>query len=52
MLPFEEKIWGGQRRSVPATVGRMLGQSRESLPAGSHARSWFWDDLKAPSLQR
>jgi hypothetical protein len=52
MFSNEARIWDDQRASVSDAVVRMLGQSLEVIRRVCARGREFWDDLKAPALQR
>jgi hypothetical protein len=52
VFSIEDRIWDDERTSVSDAVVRMLGQSREAFRRVCRRGREFWDDLKAPALQR
>jgi hypothetical protein len=52
VFSIEDRIWDDQTTSVADAVVRMRGQSREAFRRVCTRGCDFWDDLKAPALQR
>jgi hypothetical protein len=52
VFSIEDSIWDDQKASVSDAVVRMLGQSLAAFRRVCTRGREFWDDLKAPALQR
>jgi hypothetical protein len=52
VFSIEDRIWDDQTTSVSEAVVRMRDQSREAFRRVCTRGCDFWDDLKAPALQR